>query len=324
MTSSTPNGVVTLLHGPLSAALAAASGTVTLASPYLGAGTARELAALAAASPASWSLLTVLDPVAAAYGSLSVDGLRELAGATVNIRHAPGLHAKVSLVDGTAGWVGSANLTASGLGGSVRPNMEMSVPLTAAQVAEAAAVVGAWWSAAAPVTAADLDECEARARLVPVRTSPPPGGGGGAGPADGVLDDALDAGVWVKAVYQDAARADAGWGTGSFVTSSKRGRPSFADGDLLVVYAKQAKVCNAVLEAVGLAYVDRAKQLAAGIPGDDADRWPWITDVDERLHVPAANGIPLADLGLTGRSLQGGHCRMPVGGLAAAVRHMTA
>ena len=102
----------------------------------------------------------------------------------------------MSLVDGTAGWVGSANLTASGLGGGVRPNMEMSVPLTAAQVAQAAAIVGAWWSAAAPVTAADLAECEARARLVPVRTSPPPGGGGGAGPADGVLDDALDAGVW--------------------------------------------------------------------------------------------------------------------------------
>ena len=78
-----------------------------------------------------------------------------------------------------------------------------------------------------------------------------------------------------------------------------------------------------MLEVEAEAYVNRPKQLAAGIPPADADRWPWINPVRVRLQVPTSKGIPLAELGLTGRSLQGGHCRMPTGGLAAAVRRMT-
>lgn len=324
--AAAPDDLVTLLHTPLAAAVRRTKSRVDLCSPYLGAGTAVWLAAAARRSKADWTLLTVLDPVAAAYGSLSLDGLRGLLKEGVAVRHAAGLHAKVFLVDDAAGWAGSANLTAPGLGEALRPNLELTVALSPGQVAQASRVLRGWRAAAKQVTPAMLDECQAKAALVPVRTSAPPGrrGSGRAAAGNKILEDALDAGVWVKAVYQDAARADEGWGPGSFVTSSKRGRPSFAVHDLLLVYAKGAKICNAVLEVDAAAYIDRDEQLDLGIPPADADRWPWITHVTARLHVPSADGVQLEELGLTGQSLQGGHCRMPTGGLAAAVRRMTA
>jgi hypothetical protein len=320
-------GVVTLLHTPLAKAISRARTDVVLCSPFLGAGTAHWLAAAAAKSGAEWSLLTVLDPVAAAYGSLFLDGLRALAAAGVTVRHADALHAKAFLIDGSRGWAGSANLTASGLGENSRPNLELTVEMSAAQVAQTLQIISAWVSLAKPTTGAMIDECAAKAALIPTRTSTPPGKGRTAAKrsaaGDRILQDALHANIWIKAVYQDAARADAGWALGSFVTSSKRGKPSFVNGDLLLVYAKQAKTCNAVLEVKGATYVDRREQLAAGISAAAADRWPWITPVSSRLHVPSSRGIALGQLGLTGRSLQGGHCRMPIGGIAAAVRHMT-
>ncbi len=320
-------GVLTRLHAPLAEAVASARAHVDLCSPFLGAGIAHWLARTCTTSAADWTLLTVLDPIAAAYGSLSLGGLRALAGAGVSVRHADGLHAKVFMVDRARGWVGSANLTAAGLGDSARPNLELTVALSAGQIARTAKVLASWWSAGTPITGDILDECEAKAALVPTRTSTPPGKGRTAAQrsaaGDKVLQDALHANVWIKAVYQDAARAGAAWGPGSFVTSSKRGRPSFTDGDLLLVYVKEAKTCNAVLEVHGDTYINRSEQIAAAVPAVSADRWPWITPVKRRLHVPSSRGIALEQLGLTGRSLQGGHCRMPTGGLATAVRYMT-
>lgn len=324
--TSSPDGqLIPLLHEPLARAVKRASARVDLCSPFVGTQAAFWLATEAQLGRADWTLLTVLDPVAAAYGSLSVRGLRRLIAAGVDVRHAAGLHAKVFIVD-SEGWVGSANLTTSGLGDGLRPNLELSVALTAAQVIDASARLETWRLRAKAVTQAMLDECEARASIVPVRTSPPPGGGRAssrASKANRILEDAKTARVWVKAVYQDAALADVGWGRRSFVTSSKRGRPSFARGDLLLIYAKYAGICNAVLEVTGDAYIDPRQQMDAGISRDHVARWPWISAVVPRLQVPTSHGVSLAELGLTGRSLQGGHCRMPSGGLEVAVRRLT-
>ncbi len=128
--------------------------------------------------------------------------------------------------------------------------------------------------------------------------------------------------VWIKALYADAVRADRPWSPGDWVASPAVRRPSFAVGDLLLVYASYARVCNAVLRVVAPTRLDPAFAVAQGTPQVEADRWPWITPIEPVLQVPAADGVPLQRLGLTGQSLQNGHTRMPVGGLAAALRHM--
>src|SRR5215213_3418693 len=98
-------------------ALENATTNVKLASPYISAGVAHELALVAKATTADWAILTSLDAAAVAHGSLSIQGLRELRKASVELRTTSNLHAKLFLCDPAFGLVGSANLTHAGLGG---------------------------------------------------------------------------------------------------------------------------------------------------------------------------------------------------------------
>ena len=102
-------------------------------------------------------------------------------------------------------------------------------------------------------------------------------------------------------------------------SSTKAGKPSFAEGDIVVIYARGPQVCNAVVEVTGPTRLDVAFLLSNGVPASDAERWPWVTPVGHELRVPVDHGVRLERLGLSGQSLQRGHCRMPIGGLTTAL-----
>jgi len=319
-----PGDLLTVLDPELAAAVSAAHSSIELCSPFVGPDTAIWLADAAASSSAKWTLLTELDPVAAAYGSLSIRGLRALLAAGVSIWDAGRLHAKVFLCDGAVGFAGSANLTSSGLVSSGRSNLELTVALTATQCSDAAAVLAAWLAGATRVAKAELDECERQARRIPVRVRRRLGRAAAAQEADVLLREAADGTVWVKALYYDAVDAARPWDPNGWVGSPDKGCPTFKTGDFLLIYAKYTGLCNAIVEVTGPTRFDPAYPLAQGKPPEDAERWPWITPVAGRRQVPVACGVPLHRLGLTGQSLRNGHCRMPVGGFPTAVDYLTA
>jgi hypothetical protein len=323
---SASNGLHALLYQPLEAAVRGAQQRVDLCSPFVTADVATLLARIASTSPARWRLLTKLSPASVAHGSLDIDGLRRLRDAGVEVRHLDHLHAKVFLIDDALGYLGSANLTSSGLGSHKRPNFELSVALDAPERANVDAALSTWHLSASLVTDAMFDECEAlaaRTRVAALRkieSSQQQQNRERA--ADEILEQSLVVTVWVKAEYRTSQEAEQAYGPDAFVGTTKVGRPSFAVGEILLIYATGPHVCNRIVEVKKETRLDRAFQVAQGVPAADAERWPWVTPVWERLLVPVANGVRLERLGLSGQWLRRSHCRMPVGGLAAAIATM--
>lgn len=323
--SDDDDDLITALRRPLYEAVSDASTGVALCSPFIGPGVAARLESAASHGTADWRLLTYVNARAAAYGSLSLDGLERLLAKGVSIRSLPGLHAKLFLIDDSIGFVGSANLTTSGLGGDERHNRELSVALNQRQQLAALKQFELWWGLGADVDTTTLRECRREARKVHVSLAgetPSVGNEDLLEVANDLLRVSESVQTWIKAVYRDAQTADAPWSTSPWVGSPDAGRPGFAVGDLLLIYAKAAQRCNAVLQVVGVSRRDPDFALAHGISAEHAARWPWITPIEVRMQVPVASGVPLARLGVTGQSLQSGHRRMPVGGLAVALRYL--
>ncbi|MCU1621290.1 MAG: hypothetical protein JWL79_135 [Frankiales bacterium] len=317
--------LLTSLQQPLMIAAANAT-SVQICSPFIGHRTAADLAAIAENSGgSSWRLLTWLRPAAAAHGSLSLEGLGKLLKAGVDMADLPRLHAKLFLFDGAVGFAGSANLTLSGLGGIQHPNHELSVVLAEAQRAAASMTFESWWSMAKPVTTTSLSACAKDAARIKVVlkdeiTDAP---SSRTGDADALLEHALHHHVWVKAEYLDEHQADQPREESRpWIASPRSGRPGFNLGDLILLYAKSTGRCNVVVEATEPSRLDVPWLKARGISDESAERWPWVTPVTMRLQVPIREGVPLAVLGMSGRSLQPGHRRMPVGGLATALNFM--
>lgn len=127
-----------------------------------------------------------------------------------------------------------------------------------------------------------------------------------------VEDEQLPA--WIKAMY--AYRFE------KWVNCSKRGRPSFNVGDLLVVYVGGTNCCYAAVSVAGETRNDPAFLVANGRSTEEAERWPWVTPVEVRLRLPETHGAPIAEVGKSGQSVQGGHCEMPVGGLPVMLKTM--
>lgn len=313
-------------HGAVRAGLAAAKSEVRLAAPYMGPGVLARLAHMAEASSASWKALTKLDAASVAHGSLSTQGLRQLLASGVEVRSLTRLHAKLYLGDHSFGLIGSANLTDAGLGGTGgRPNIELGVILDAGQCRAASKHFDDWWGNASLVTEAAISAVEELAKSLP--TSVAAVDVEEEAPqlledANQLLAEARTANLWIKAVYQDEAAADLAWGDGAWFSSSKRGRPSFQVGDLVLVYAKDAHRCSAVVEVTEAPRHDPAFVVSDGRPEEEGERWPWVNDVQVRLKVPSAVGVPLSHLGFTGQSLQGGHKRLGLSEFALAIRFL--
>lgn len=312
--------VLTAAYDSLLELVTSAASDVRLASPFVSLPVAKTLAVRAESSPVSWSLLTNLDPVAVANGYLSPNGLRRLLEAGVAVRSHPSLHAKVYLA-GDRGIVGSGNLTHAGLGASSKPNLEMSVMLAEDQVKVTQSAFDSWWTSSAKVDEAALRDAEDRARKVPnvIPPSPPLGADNAvAQTAAELLAESRHVNLWAKAVYGDE---EADWeGDDLWIASSKRGKPTFAPGDLVLIYAKDLHVCDAIVEITAEA-IWAPDIVAEDRPQEDAERWPWLNWVRGRLWVASTNGITPADLGFTPQGLQGGHRRLDLAEFAAAVRH---
>lgn len=302
-------------------ALAGAQQSVQLVSPFLSMAVAIQLASKAEASPARWSLLTRLDPSAVAGGFLSTGGIRRLIEAGVEVRTAPRLHAKVYLVDHTFGLVGSANLTGSGLGSTLTPNLELSVRLQADAVVEATRQVATWWNDAKPVLGHDLTELEAEARKLPraaLVSLPELVGNGSNSALVDLLADARLVNLWVKAQYGEP---DADQWREEFWFSSRGDRvPSFKAGDLVLIYARDVHACYAIVEVVDSPHNDPQFVLTHGRPISEAERWPWVNRTVPRLVPTDGRMVSPQDLGFTGQSLQGGHKRLDLAEFAAAAR----
>ena len=313
--------VLTAGYDALLELVTSATGEVRLASPFVSLPVATTLAIRAEGSTARWSLLTDLDPVAIANGYLSPKGLRRLRDAGVVVRSHRSLHAKVYLAD-ERGVAGSGNLTYAGLGAGTKPNLEMSVMLAADQVKAAQAAFDGWWAQPAEVDEAALRDAEDRAHEVPGAVVPPARPAGVedkvAQVAAELLAEARHVNLWAKAVYGDE---EADWeGDDLWIASSKRGKPTFAPGDLVLIYAKDLHVCDAIVEITAEA-IWAPDIIAEDRPQEDADRWPWLNWVRGRLWVASTDGITPTDLGFTPQGLQGGHRRLDLAEFAAAVRH---
>src|SRR4051812_43910831 len=122
-----------------------ASRAVRLASPFLSLEVGELLVdAIRVAGTPRCQMLTALTGQATASGVLDPAALATLQRAGVELRSIPNLHAKLVLVDGAWGLLGSGNLTSAGLGGG---NV-LGVVLDRHQRAEASRYFDRWWAAA--------------------------------------------------------------------------------------------------------------------------------------------------------------------------------
>lgn len=297
---------------------------VWLASPFITYPIAAKLAAIASGSSATWSLLTSLAPTSVANGFLSTKGLRVLRESGVEIRTIDRLHAKAYIAD-SRGLVGSANLTRPGLQSAPASNHELAVVLGPEASGEAAKALDAWWQCASDVGPLELDAADAAAAALPVPTAPPVIGDeeGKQPEVARLLQEARGSGLWIKAIYGD----DEGglWTDGEVIASSRKGRPKFAVGDLVLMYLRDHHVINGAVEVRSEARL-RPKELVVehGYAREEADRWPWVNEVRGRLWVPKASGVALSDLGVSPNGLQNGHVSLGLSEFAAAVRALAA
>lgn len=304
-------------------ALLQVDGDVVLTSPFLSYDVCRQVASAAEGSPRSWRLMTSLDPSAVANGYLSVQGMRALLQAEVEILHVDRLHAKCFVV-GTRAMLGSANLTGAGLGSSASPNRELGVELDLEQVQEALESITAWPSRI--VSSEDLAQLEKDAQGLTKTSSQSQAASADARSAlqlaETLLADARDDGrtLWLKLEY-GAPKRD-GWREPSFFASPKKGRPGFRPGDLVFICAKESRDCYAVVEVTSepeFQPEDYAVAVAVDRPGD-LDRWPWVNRTAPRLVPDDLRELKLDELGVQGRALQNGHVRLRFDQFTSGVR----
>lgn len=120
--------------GPLLDGIRLARDRVVIAAPFLSLAVARDISRAALASGVKTKLLlTALNDNAVRGGFLDPTGLVLLQESGFEIRSARNLHAKVALIDGESGIIGSGNLTTQGLGAKKRRNLELGVRLRPAQ-----------------------------------------------------------------------------------------------------------------------------------------------------------------------------------------------
>lgn len=306
-------------------ALAEVDGDVVLTSPYLSFDVCRQVAAAATSSPHSWRLVTTLNPSAVANGYLTVEGLRVVLRAGVEIVHVNRLHAKCFIV-GSRAMLGSANLTGAGLGSSANPNFELGVELDFKHLQHALEVIATWPSRR--VDSDDLDQLIAdaprltqsseRAQDAELDSS------SALHLAEALLADARDPGrsLWLKVEYGEPSLH--GWREQSLFASPKKGRPGFRPGDLVFICANDTHDCYAVVEVVSAPEFqpdDYADWLTAD-RRDALNRWPWVNRTMPRLVPDQLMQLKREELGVRAGGLQNGHVRLGFDQFTAGVRSL--
>ncbi|MFI5502334.1 phospholipase D-like domain-containing protein [Nocardia asteroides] len=303
-------------------AIASAKRDVFLASPYLTMNLATRLANRVS-SKVKWRFLTCLSPVATANGYLPIEGLQRLLDVGVQIGHHPRLHAKAYIVDDDFALVGSANLTGTGLGTHTTSNAELSVLLQGEAIEETRRILASWWTG-------DLVDPHRLARLATEAANLPkaakyvPTNGRESAPTardvEQLLADARDPGraLWVKAQHHDP-HLD-GWRGAGWFSSSKRGKPGFRQGDLVLIYSKDAHGCYAVVEITDEPTFDPDYVAARSEVPDAGERWPWVNTTMPRLVPTELQIVTYQEIGFSPQALQSGHKRLTLSEFAAAVR----
>jgi hypothetical protein len=238
-----------------------------------------------------------------------VPALEVLIDAGFEVRSIPNLHAKLSVVDGTWGLVGSGNLTGAGLGTA---NVELGVRLTTAQTRVAAAIFDGWWSdpAAGPVTRQALAPFAALpvppvARndgVAPIGNpllSPPDSASPSTEPVPD-LERPASRRYWVKAMYGHGKPQGEWWLKRAWIHDRHRDgnvpeaitfEPKYGVGDLIALYVTRPSGPGripAILEVTRAPY-DGRDLVAATFGTQEAAKYGWVT------HVAVLRSTSVAD-----------------------------
>jgi hypothetical protein len=308
----------------LDAALRSSQDSVRIAAPFLSLPVAQLMVrATRFGSPSVRRLLTALNEPATDGGYLDPWAITEFERSEFEIRSLRNLHAKAVLIDNDWGLIGSGNLTEAGSNGG---NAELGIVLTPDQAASATSdFFDKWWRAAHPIDPKYLEKLRNRVRRrAPARERRHHGQGGffRAQPGTALEQyrvDPRNSGYWLKIMYGDEDRSRAAtWRRKRWVndrhTDTPAGparRPSYAIGDLLVVYLSRGErqACPAIMRVVGSPEF-KPRTVAADSPGDEA-KWAWVTPVECVVARSLSRSPTLADIGVDPRSVrQQSHIRL--------------
>ena len=312
--------IIPSAHQWLSEALATIDGDVLLTSPYLTTRVCRQVADSLAKSRFHGVVMTALDPSAVAGGYLTIQGLRDLLKAGIEVRHVERLHAKCFIV-GSQAMLGSANLTGPGLGLLAdKSNRELGVTLDASGREKASQEIVSW--PARSITPHDLDELLTQAKSLSRPSKPADSDLTpelASQQAEQLLIDARDTDreLWLKLEYGKPALE--GWRQPSYFASPKKGKPRFKPGDLVFICAKDTQECYAVVEVTSKPESKPADYIAA-VDQSNVERWPWITRTKPRLVPDRLVKLTREELGVKPGGLQNGHVRLEFDLFTAGVR----
>lgn len=314
MNQNPPGALRTYARKELLAAVEAARNQVLLASPFLTSPIARELVE-SASGVRDKRLLTALVEGSVRVGALSPEALAILAAGGFELRSIRNLHAKVSLVDGSWGLVGSGNLTNAGLGSTKAGNVELGVILDRAQIEMARSIYESWWMEAKVIGDEELDQFAALPRTKPNGYAVEPG----VGPALEIPDsDALEAILgderkaagrqyWIKANYHRRNEDGRGWWHRGWISDAKKASYQIDDLILLYLGAKyDGPRCAPAIVRVSDECEYNPDFVARNGDPEAQDRWPYVTKVECAFEVPVASGVPLQAIDVSSHGLQGG------------------
>jgi hypothetical protein len=292
---------------------------VLIAAPFISLEATEQICKASLASTASrLRLLTALNRGSVRGGFLSSEGLQLLFDCGFEIRSARNLHAKVALIDGKSGIIGSGNFTTQGLGGKRRKNLELGVQLSRAQAASSEAIINSWWTKARPVTAGVLAYYSA----VPPVPKGSRASDGGFGPF--VFDDEEippkrsrgSTGYWLKMLYHHTRSDQANWwrsvewvsdGRPPPSLENKVGGPQYEIDDLLVFYLVElggpVRCCPAIARVTKIPRHDPKFVSKHGFPGDEK-QWPWVTEVEMIDSTTLEDAPGLEEIGVSPRSTE--------------------
>lgn len=294
--------------------IAAARDRVWLASPFVSDYFAKRICdRLPRNKTLDLRLIVALNGSGVGSGTLSLPALRRFRSAGFVLGNVTNLHAKVSIVESDWALVGSGNLTKAG---QKATNVELGVVLLPHQHDQARNFFETWWGKAKAIEPKDIAAFEGWRKSLPSRKSdPPPPKHGTPIRVPEHSDEnprgeiSGDTGFWVKAMYHRPKHDDPNWWRRLDRVHDAPGRPKggprYKVGDRLVIYLRETQSCPAIVRVTAEARF-APEESNKGLPGDELDRWPWLTRVKMVASRPLEGAIPKEVLEINPQGLQNG------------------
>lgn len=312
----TPGTLIGSSLSPLVAGIVQAERLVCVATPFLTLDVARRLVRAADESGVKQrKFLTALTDAAVESGYLAAAAVEEFAAADFEVRSLLNLHAKVVLVDRRWGLIGSGNLTRAGAGGR---NAELGIVLNASQARLAQREhFDAWWQAADPLDFAHLRKLRREEPVNGQRARRKGQGGIFTQPPDPELESFAasrrDSGYWLKLVYGTGMGPDDIFDY-PWISDHDRPKPDgspggrtpgYKEGDHIVIYVTRGNDlrCPAIVRVTAPPVLD-PDRVERESSKEDAEQWPWLTEIDVVHAVPLRDGPTLDDIGVATTSIR--------------------